>query len=285
MSKKLATCFIVFIFILGVGILSYPTVSNYIAIKNQIQIISNYQNKVSKSNEKDIKAEWEAAEKYNASLSGAVIGDPFVPGSGRVIPDNYEEILDVDGIMGYIKIPKIKVDLPIYHGCKEESLQKGVGHLEDTALPIGGKGNHCVLSGHRGLPAAELFTDLDKLEKGDQFYLYILDKILTYEVDQIKVISPDEVQDLRTIPDRDLVTLITCTPYGVNSHRLLVRGTRVADVEQAENTSGIKETEAAVTEGTSHMEYLVTGACIFFILLLILIFYKMLKRKSRSRRE
>lgn len=285
MSKKLATCFIVIIFILGVGILCYPTVSNYIAIKNQIQIISNYQNKVSKSNEKDLKAEWEAAEKYNASLSGEVIGDPFVPGSGRVIPDNYEEVLDVDGIMGYIKIPKIKVDLPIYHGCKEESLQKGVGHLEDTALPIGGKGNHCVLSGHRGLPAAELFTDLDKLEKGDQFYLYILDKILTYEVDQIKVISPDEVQDLRTIPDRDLVTLITCTPYGVNSHRLLVRGTRTTDVEQAEETSGIKETETAITEGTSYTVYLVTGVCIFFILLLILIFYKILKRKSRNRRE
>lgn len=285
MSKKLATCFIVIIFILGVGILCYPTVSNYIATKNQIQIISNYQNKVSKSNEKDLKAEWEAAEKYNASLSGEVIGDPFVPGSGRVIPDNYEEVLDVDGIMGYIKIPKIKVDLPIYHGCKEESLQKGVGHLEDTALPIGGKGNHCVLSGHRGLPAAELFTDLDKLEKGDQFYLYILDKILTYEVDQIKVISPDEVQDLRTIPDRDLVTLITCTPYGVNSHRLLVRGTRTMDVEQAEETSGIKETETAITEGTSYTVYLVTGVCIFFILLLILIFYKILKRKSRNRRE
>lgn len=285
MSKKLATCFIVIIFILGVGILCYPTVSNYIATKNQIQIISNYQNKVSKSNEKDLKAEWEAAEKYNASLSGEVIGDPFVPGSGRVILDNYEEVLDVDGIMGYIKIPKINVDLPIYHGCKEESLQKGVGHLEDTALPIGGKGNHCVLSGHRGLPAAELFTDLDKLEKGDQFYLYILDKILTYEVDQIKVISPEEVQDLRTIPDRDLVTLITCTPYGVNSHRLLVRGTRTADVEHAEETSGIKETETAITEGTSYTVYLVTGVCIFFILLLILIFYKILKRKSRNRRE
>lgn len=285
MSKKLATCFIVIIFILGVGILCYPTVSNYIATKNQIQIISNYQNKVSKSNEKDLKAEWEAAEKYNASLSGEVIGDPFVPGSGRVIPDNYEEVLDVDGIMGYIKIPKINVDLPIYHGCKEESLQKGVGHLEDTALPIGGKGNHCVLSGHRGLPAAELFTDLDKLEKGDQFYLYILDKILTYEVDQIKVISPEEVQDLRTIPDRDLVTLITCTPYGVNSHRLLVRGTRTTDVEHAEETSGIKETETAITEGTSYTVYLVTGVCIFFILLLILIFYKILKRKSRNRRE
>lgn len=283
MSKKLATCFIVFIFILGVGILCYPTVSNYIATKNQIQIISNYQNKVHKSNEKDLKKEWEAAEKYNASLSGEVIGDPFIPGSGRVIPDNYEEVLDVDGIMGYIKIPKINVDLPIYHGCKEESLQKGVGHLEDTALPIGGKGNHCVLSGHRGLPSAELFTDLDKLEKGDQFYLYILDKILTYEVDQIKVISPDEVQDLRTVPDRDLVTLITCTPYGVNSHRLLVRGTRAADVKQAEKTSGIKETEA-VTEGTSQTGYLIIGACIFFILLLILIFYKILKRKSRNRR-
>lgn len=285
MSKKLATCFIIIIFILGVGILSYPTVSNYIATKNQIQIISNYQNKVSKSNEKDLKAEWEAAQQYNASLSGEVIGDPFVPGSGRVIPDNYEEVLDVDGIMGYIKIPKIKVDLPIYHGCKEESLQKGVGHLEDTALPIGGKGNHCVLSGHRGLPAAELFTDLDKLEKGDQFYLYILDKILTYEVDQIKVISPEEVQELRTIPDRDLVTLITCTPYGVNSHRLLVRGTRAADVEQAEETSGIKETETAITDGTSYTVYLITGVCIFFILLLILIFYKILKRKSRNRRE
>lgn len=284
MSKKLATCFIIIIFILGVGILSYPTVSNYIATKNQIQIISNYQNKVSKSNEKDLKAEWEAAQQYNASLSGEVIGDPFVPGSGRVIPDNYEEVLDVDGIMGYIKIPKIKVDLPIYHGCKEESLQKGVGHLEDTALPIGGKGNHCVLSGHRGLPSAELFTDLDKLEKGDQFYLYILDKILTYEVDQIKVISPDEVQDLKTVSDQDLVTLITCTPYGVNSHRLLVRGTRAADTELTDHMSGIKETEA-VTEETSQMAYLATiGACIFFILLLILIFYKILKKKRRNRR-
>ncbi len=217
------------IFAVGAGIFLYPAISNFLAERGQQDTIRTYHAKVQTMNQEEIDAAWEEAQIYNENLAGDPVHDPFVMGSGYVLPDNYEDVLNIegDGVMGEIEIPKIDVDLPIYHGTSEEVLEKGAGHLEMTALPIGGKNRHPVISAHRGLPSAELFTRLDEMEIGDEFYIHVLDETLAYEVDQIEVIEPEELSLLQPEEDKDLVTLLTCTPYAVNTHRLLVRGTRV----------------------------------------------------------
>ncbi len=223
------------LFAAGAGIFLYPAISNYLAERQQTEVIHTYQAKVNEMDQAEIDAAWQEAVVYNENLAGDPVHDPFIMGSGYVLPDNYEEVLNVDGdgVMGYIDIPKIDVYLPIYHGTSEEVLAEGAGHLEMTALPIGGENRHSVISAHRGLPSAELFTRLDEMEAGDQFYIHVLDQTLAYEVDQIEVILPEELSLLQPEEDRDLLTLLTCTPYAVNTHRLLVRGTRVPYVESA----------------------------------------------------
>lgn len=223
------------LFAAGAGIFLYPAISNYLAERQQTEVIHTYQAKVNEMDQAEIDAAWQEAVVYNENLAGDPVHDPFIMGSGYVLPDNYEEVLNVDGdgVMGYIDIPKIDVYLPIYHGTSEEVLAEGAGHLEMTALPIGGENRHSVISAHRGLPSAELFTRLDEMEAGDQFYIHVLDQTLAYEVDQIEVILPEELSLLQPEEDKDLVTLLTCTPYAVNTHRLLVRGTRVPYVESA----------------------------------------------------
>ena len=223
------------LFAAGAGIFLYPAISNYLAERQQTEVIHTYQAKVDEMEQAEIDAAWQEAVEYNENLAGDPVHDPFIMGSGYVLPDNYEEVLNVDGdgVMGYIDIPKIDVYLPIYHGTSEEVLAEGAGHLEMTALPIGGENRHSVISAHRGLPSAELFTRLDEMEAGDQFYIHVLDQTLAYEVDQIEVILPEELSLLQPEEDKDLVTLLTCTPYAVNTHRLLVRGTRVPYVESA----------------------------------------------------
>lgn len=225
----------VLLFAAGAGIFLYPAISNYLAERQQTEVIHTYQAKVDEMEQAEIDAAWQEAVVYNENLAGDPVHDPFIMGSGYVLPDNYEEVLNVDGdgVMGYIDIPKIDVYLPIYHGTSEEVLAEGAGHLEMTALPIGGENRHSVISAHRGLPSAELFTRLDEMEAGDQFYIHVLDQTLAYEVDQIEVILPEELSLLQPEEDKDLVTLLTCTPYAVNTHRLLVRGTRVPYVESA----------------------------------------------------
>lgn len=217
------------VFVLGAGIFLYPAVSNFLAERGQQDTIRTYHAKVENMDQEEISAAWEEAQTYNENLAGDPVHDPFVMGSGYVLPDNYEDVLNIDGdgVMGEIEIPKIDVDLPIYHGTSEKVLEKGAGHLEMTALPIGGENRHSVISAHRGLPSAELFTRLDEMEIGDKFYIHVLDQTLAYEVDQIEVIEPEELSLLQPEKGRDLVTLLTCTPYAVNTHRLLVRGTRV----------------------------------------------------------
>lgn len=235
------------VFLIGAGIFLYPLVSNAIAESQQDHTIREYKIAVDETDQEKIDAEWAKAEEYNENLAGDPVHDPFVLGSGYVLPDNYEEVLNVngDGVMGYIEIPKIDVYLPIYHGTSEEVLAKGAGHIEASALPIGGKYRHSVISAHRGLPSAELFTRLDELEEGDQFYIHVLDQTLAYEVDQISVIEPEDLSELSAYEDHDYVTLLTCTPYGVNTHRLLVRGERteyipeVAEAEATKSSSGI----------------------------------------------
>lgn len=229
------------LFAAGAGIFLYPAVSDHLARRQQTFVIQEYQEQVDKVSREEMKAEWEKAEEYNDNLAGDPVKDPFIPGSGYALPQNYREVLNVDGVMGYIEIPKISVRLPIRHGTSEEVLEKGVGHIESTALPIGGASRHAVLTGHRGLPSAELFTRLDELDSGDIFLIHVLDETLAYEVDQIKTVLPTELEDIQVVPGRDLVTLITCTPYGVNTHRLLVRGSRteyIPDQMTAEEEQG-----------------------------------------------
>lgn len=211
----------------GIGIIVFPFISNYLNQKNATQVMGDYQAEVNQLSTEQIAEIFHAAQAYNENLMGQPAHDPFIPGSGIVMPDNYYQVLNVGGIMGQVEIPSIDVKLPIYHGTKESVIQKAVGHLEGSALPIGGQGTHTVLTSHTGLNHAKLFTDLTELEKGDHFYIRVLDRTLAYEVEAISVIEPDYTAALKAEKSRDLATLLTCTPYGVNSHRLLVRGKRV----------------------------------------------------------
>ena len=223
--KKLV---IVLILLAGVGLLSYPIISNYISEKNGSSAIQELKTEVADTNKSEIDKQRKLAEEYNSNLNGENIKDPFVPDSGTVRQDNYNDILDFSNhMMGYIEIPKIGIYLPIYHGTSDDVLSKGIGHMSETAFPIGGKRNHAVLTGHTGLANAKLFTDLTKLQEDDVFYIHILEDTLAYKVDQIKVVVPEDTSDLLPVQGEDYVTLITCTPYAVNSHRLLVRGTRI----------------------------------------------------------
>lgn len=225
MKRILPKIILICTFLIGLSLLLYPTVSNWWNNRHASRAIIDYAAAWENLTEEDYTALFRAAETYNREI--ARIEFPLMY-HDRV--RGYEDALNVDGsgIMGYVTIEKIKVQLPIYHGTSEGVLQKGVGHLTGSSLPIGGEGTHAVLSAHRGLPSARLFTDLDRMQVGDRFLLTVLDRELVYEVDQILTVLPEEVEPLYCVAGEDLCTLITCTPYGVNSHRLLVRGRRVA---------------------------------------------------------
>lgn len=268
----------VLLFAAGAGIFLYPAISNYLAERQQTEVIHTYQAKVDEMEQAKLDEAWQEAVEYNENLAGDPVHDPFVMGSGYVLPDNYEDVLNIngDGVMGYVEIPKIDVYLPIYHGTSEEVLEEGAGHLEMTALPIGGENRHPVISAHRGLPSAELFTRLDEMETGDEFYIHVLDETLAYEVDQIEVILPEELSAIQPEEDKDLVTLLTCTPYAVNTHRLLVRGTRVPYVEPEEDAAA----QAAGQKSGWMDEYLL--AVLVGILILLLVALGVLLAKKRK---
>jgi len=211
----------------GIAVFSYPYVASYLSKLHASRVVATYTKSVEKADPSVIREELKRAHDYNDDLAGDPVHDPFIPGSGIALDKNYLSLLNVNGVMGYVAIPKIKVDLPIYHGTSAETLSKGVGHLEGSSLPVGGKRTHAVLTGHTGLSYARMFTDLTELKIGDEFFIHVLGQTLAYKVNQIKVVVPENTTDLRLYPDHDYVTLLTCTPYGVNSHRLLVRGTRV----------------------------------------------------------
>ena len=223
MFKKLTNVFIALIFITGLSLLIYPSFSNYWNQRHQTRAIASYEEKVESLTDKQYQKLWNDAINYNKNLKHTL----------HYLDDNekklYEQTLDVTGtgMMGYVEIPKINVSLPIYHGTDDEILQIAIGHIPGTSLPVGGKSTHCVISGHRGLPSAQLFTDIDQLKKGDTFMLQVLDQTLYYKVDQIKTVLPTETDDLNIVEGKDYCTLMTCTPYGVNTHRLLVRGHRI----------------------------------------------------------
>lgn len=217
------------IFIAGAGIFLYPTISNFFAEMNQIHTIRNYQATVNKGRQNEMKLFLQEARIYNENLTGDPVHDPFIVGSGYNMPDDYEKVLNInrDGVMGYLEIAKIDVFMPIYHGTNEIDMMKGAGHLEGSTLPIGGDSRHSILCAHRGLPSAKLFTRLDEMKKDDVFFIHVLNQKLAYKVDEVKVIKPEEVKNIEIIKGKDFVTLMTCTPYGKNTHRLLVRGSRV----------------------------------------------------------
>ncbi|MGI6011817.1 MAG: class C sortase [Ruminococcus sp.] len=270
------------IFAVGAGIFLYPAVSNFLAERNQSNVIHTYQAKVNELDQEEIDEAWAEAIEYNENLAGDPVHDPFVMGSGYVLPDNYEEVLNLngDGVMGYVEIPKIDVYLPIYHGTSEEVLAEGAGHLDVTALPIGGEGNHSVISAHRGLPSAELFTRLDEMEEGDTFYIHVLDQTLAYEVDQIEVILPEELTLLQPEEGKDLVTLLTCTPYAVNTHRLLVRGTRVP-YEEAEARDSEQILDSDSGWRTEYMIAVAAGIGVLVLLIVVICIVWKIRRKSR----
>lgn len=269
----------VLILLVGVGIFSYPAVSNYLQEKNHTNAINAYNDAVSQETADQLAAEWQKAKTYNENLAGDPVHDPFVPGSGYTLPKNYNSVLNTagDGMMGYIEIPTIAVNLPIYHSTTEEVLEKGVGHIESTALPIGGSGTHAVLTGHTGLPSAQLFTRLDEVQKGDYFYIHVLDKTLAYRVCDINVVLPDELQNLVAEDGKDYVTLVTCTPYGKNTHRLLVKGERTAMPKETEKTTAKKQ-----LFGGKYHYYLIGLAIAAALLLAVVILWRLRRKKQKG---
>ena len=223
MKKHLSTVLIIFIFFIGLSVLLYPTLSNLINQKNSSRLIQSYDEAVKTMSSVQIEKDLREAREYNKKLSESI----SLPAEGGL--EGYGSLLNIDGngVMGYIAFKNINIKLPIYHGTDESILQSGVGHMSQTSLPVGGESTHAVITGHRGLPSAKLFTDLDKVVEGDVFYIYILGEILAYRVDQISVVEPDDTQSLLIVKGKDYVTCVTCTPYGINTHRLLIRGMRV----------------------------------------------------------
>jgi sortase A len=226
--KKNKTLIMVLLFFMGLLILLYPSISDFYNEKRQSKVIVDYESLLKKLENEDYKELFKEADEYNQKLASSKY--PFI--YYKKI-DNYNKILNVnsDGMIGYISIDKIKVELPIYHGTSEQVLSVAAGHLEGSSLPVGGTGTHAVLSAHRGLPTSKLFTDLDKLEIGDTFTVTVLDRLMTYQIDQIEIVEPADIEKLKINPNQDYLTLMTCTPYGINSHRMLVRGKRIENLK------------------------------------------------------
>lgn len=226
LKKNIVNTILVMILLAGAGLIAYPTVSDWYNSYHQSVIMMEYAEAVASIDPEVIRQTWKSAERYNKEVVQRY-GNNWSPSEDWIAAYMQELSLDEKGVMGYIQIPKFDLKIPVYHTTDEKVLQRGIGHMSGTSLPIGGEGTHAVLSGHRGLPTARLFTDLDKLVVGDKFQLNILDKTLGYEVDQIRIVEPEDFSDLYIEDDKDLCTLFTCTPYGINTHRLLVRGHRI----------------------------------------------------------
>ncbi len=275
-KKHISTIIIALIFLAGLGFLLYPTVSNLWNRAHQSRAIATYTKQVEKLDDSQNKEMLKAARKYNKSLLKK--SDHWK--LSKKDKKKYESLLDVSGtgIMGYIEVPKIDCSLPIYHGTDEGALQIAIGHLEGSSLPVGGKSTHCVLSGHRGLPSARLFTDLDQMEEGDVFVLNVLGRKLAYEVDQIKVVLPDEMSDLEIVQGKDLCTLVTCTPYGINTHRLLVRGHRTKYIEET-----VVQVQKEAEKKETGIWLLAGGGAVFLIIIIIVVVKRRRKRRNLQR--
>ncbi len=289
MKKKIPGILFGLLFLIGFGILVYPTVADQWNTYRQSRLISSYENTIEEMEPEDFTAEWEKARTFNDTLTqNSIYGDVFGEEDQKLEDTEYWQVLNVggDGVMGYLSIPKINIELSIYHGTSDEVLQTGVGHLNGTKLPIGGESTHSVLAAHRGLPSARLFTDIDQLKKGDKFYIHVLDETLAYQVDQIlDMVDKDDTETLEKAlqieEGKDQVTLFTCTPYGVNSHRLLVRGTRVPYEGEEEVSSTPVDTMLQAVQNY-YMLYLILGLS---VTLLIILFLRILMRPGKKNRK
>ena len=275
MKKKKGnfTTLLILVLLAGLSLLLYPSLSDYWNSFHQTRAIATYAEKVANLNQDQYDEIWAAAESYNASLTDRV--NAYLLSDAQ--KEEYQQLLNVSGlgVMGYIEIPSIDCSLPIYHGTEESVLQIAVGHLEWSSLPVGGESTHCVLSGHRGLPSAKLFTNLDKLQTGDIFMLRVLNNVLTYEVDQILIVEPQETEALRIEEGKDYCTLVTCTPYGINTHRLLVRGHRIDNIEEAKTVR--------VTADAIQIEPLLVAPVVAIPILLLLLILLLLPKQPRKK--
>ena len=271
MKKHSGTILLVLIFFVGLAVMLYPTISDYINQRNQTRVVNSYVQQVDGLSDADYTAYFDAADVFNQEIAA----DPDALYHADHF-STYSTTLDVTGtgIMGYITIPRIGVELPIYHGTSDAVLQVAAGHLEGTSLPVGGESTHAVISAHRGLPSAKLFTNLDQLEVGDTFTITVLDRVLTYEVDQISIVLPTETDNLKVVDGKDYVTLMTCTPYGINSHRLLVRGRRI---ETPDKLKHIRVTADAIK-----IEPIITAPIMALPLLLVLLLWLLFSNRKRK---
>ena len=274
MKKNRSNIILILIFLVGLSVMLYPTISDYINQKNQSRAVASYSEEVENLSDVDYQAYFDAADDYNRRL--AETPDAFYRPEQV---SGYTDTLDVSGtgIMGYITISKIGVELPVYHGTSDGVLQVAAGHLEGSSLPVGGAGTHAVISAHRGLPSAKLFTNLDELEVGDTFTITVLDRVLTYEVDQISIVLPTETDLLQPVEGKDYVTLMTCTPYGINTHRLLVRGKRI---ENAENQKHIR-----VTADALRIEPIIVAPALAVPMLLVMLVVMLAVPRLRKRKN
>ncbi len=284
MKKKLKTLFAVVFFLAGMSLLLYPFIANEWNNYRQKRLISDYEEAVAQAAEGiDYTKEWEKAHAYNEALLPSILPDSFAIAAEGEEDEVYLSCLDLtgSGIMGYVEIPKINVRIPVFHGTDEAVLERGAGHLEGSSLPVGGGSTHAVISAHRGLPSAALFTDLDQLAERDHFLLYILDDILCYEVDQILEVKPEETEALSVIDGEDFVTLLTCTPYGVNSHRLLVRGHRVDYVPEniEEESTGVF---GAASFHTNYLFWVIVGFGVTAVFIVLMYLYDRKKRRQMA---
>lgn len=273
MKKHLFTVIIICVFLLGLSLLLYPTVSDRLNSFHQARAVASYIEKVSTMEDDEYDDILNQAREYNSTVADKGI-------KLRLSEDElkkYEKVLNItdSGVMGYVEIPKISCKLPIYHGVDNSVLQVAIGHIAGTSLPVGGESSHCVISGHRGLPSARLFTDIDKLNQGDTFAIHVLDETYSYEVDQIRIVTPEKTEDLRITKGEDYCTLVTCTPYGVNSHRLLVRGHRV----DSQKDSAVRVTADAIQYEPT---IIIPIIALPILLVLIIIFIIRDRRKKRS---
>ena len=289
MKKIFKNLILILIFLAGLSLLLYPYIANEWNTYRQSKLMTTYEEEVESINEEtpiDYSSEFARANAYNESLVPYILPDSFAIAAASEEPDEeYMACLNLtgDGMMGYVQIPKIDVKIPIYHTVSTEVLEKAAGHLEGSSLPVGGADTHAVISAHRGLPSAALFTDLDKLKEGDHFLICVLDEILCYEVDQILVVEPDETEPLGVEDGKDLVTLLTCTPYGVNSHRLLVRGHRTEYVEEV-----VQKEEVPLAETSLHTNYLmwvIVGLSVTGVFILVLVLRERKLRKKAMNAE
>lgn len=273
------------VLLIGMSLVCYPFISNYLMEQNQAGEILTQKLSAENADSEVVESALKSAREYNESLLGSVmLSDPFDPGFKETYDKDYSELLDLDGsgVMGSIEIPKIDVNLPIYHGTSTKTLEKGAGHLQKTSLPIGGKNTHAVITGHSGLSTARLFTDLEQLSEGDIFFIYVLNQKLAYKVDNIEVVLPTETEDLRVVPEKDYVTLLTCTPYGKNTHRLLVRGERTDYEEAKEIAANTQPVETTWLQ--QYKKALLIGAAVLLVTVFVFFIVKVIVKAIQNKK-